>query len=522
MADVIFPNPAAFAQAFRQNLRVPVARTLLADTLTPVAAYALLRQKNPQAAGAFLFESVTGGEHVGRYSFLGVGAAEIVHADVARPGVPGGLRRNGQQGQAIPGDPLQALQQLLTEEYAAAPLQGQPRFTGGAVGFLAYDLIRLMYDKKLPRVKPLAPHLAHFPDLLFMLFDHMLIFDHARKTVTVVALSAKGRAGASDVEVGQARDAAAKKVHELAAQLRGAAVGADIDVSNLADVTPLDFRSNFTQAQFEAGVRHAKEYITAGDIIQVVLSQRLTARTKADPFTIYRALRAVNPSPYMVLMELPGNRYIIGASPEMMVRVEGHTIETRPIAGTRRRGATEEEDAKLAAELAADPKELAEHTMLLDLGRNDIGRVAEYGSVEIDKPYSIEYYSHVMHIVSGVKGRLKQGLSAFDVLRSCLPAGTLSGAPKVRAMQIIDEIEPDARGPYGGAVGYFDCAGNHDSCIAIRTLVGVGDEIQVQSGAGIVADSDPTSEYQETLAKAKAMLNAVALADCWARERTKS
>ncbi|HTL53778.1 MAG TPA: anthranilate synthase component I family protein, partial [Planctomycetota bacterium] len=308
---------------------------------------------------------------------------------------------------------------------------------------------------------------------------------------------------------------AARRVDELTAQLCHADVGADILLTDLKSVPPLSYESNVTQEQFEAGVRHAKEFIKAGDIIQVVLSQRLAAKTQAKPFTIYRALRAVNPSPYMVLMQLPGDRYVIGASPEMMVRVEGRTIETRPIAGTRRRGATEDEDARLAAELAADPKELAEHTMLLDLGRNDVGRVAEYGSVKIAKPYSIEYYSHVMHIVSGVEGRLKAGLTAFDVLRSCLPAGTLSGAPKVRAMQIIDEIEPDARGPYGGAVGYFDGSGNHDSCIAIRTLVGVGDTIYVQSGAGIVADSDPASEYQETLAKAKAMLSAVALAEKW-------
>ncbi len=515
MSDPIQPPPDEFARLFRQNLRVPVARTLLADTLTPVAAYDLLVRQSPEAVGSFLFESVTGGEHVGRYSFLGVSAAEIVEADIARAGDLGGLRRHAPHGPVLPGDPLKLLEQVLREEYPAAPLKGLPRFTGGAVGYLGYDVVRLMYGHKLPRTKPLPAHLKHFPDLLFMLFDRLLIFDHARKTVSVVALSSRGRADAAADEIDRAREIAAGKVDELARQLHHASVSANLDVSQLDAVQPLPYTSNFTPAQFEDGVRRAKEYIKAGDIIQVVLSQRLTAHTHADPFTIYRALRAVNPSPYMVLMTLPGDRYVIGASPEMMVRVEGRTIETRPIAGTRRRGATEDEDERLAAELAGDPKELAEHTMLLDLGRNDIGRVAEYGSVEIDKPYSIEHYSHVMHIVSGVKGRLKPGLTAFDVLRSCLPAGTLSGAPKVRAMQIIDEIEPDARGPYGGAVGYFDCVGNHDSCIAIRTLVGVGNEIQVQSGAGIVADSDPKSEYQETLAKAKAMLNAVALADRW-------
>jgi anthranilate synthase component 1 len=416
-------------------------------------------------------------------------------------------------------------------------LDGLPRFSGGAVGYFTYDAVRL--------IEPVGEGSADglgLPDVYFMLYDTMVIFDHVSKVVKVVCY-----ADCTNVWPEEAYAAAQGRVNELVERLRGArpALADDID---LAPETSRSYESNVTRDEFTSGVERALEYIRAGDIIQVVLSQRLHTRTRARPFDLYRALRTVNPSPYMFYVQFPEVQ-LVGSSPEAMLRVEDGVAAVRPIAGTRPRGATPEEDERLGEELRADPKERAEHAMLLDLGRNDVGRVAEYGSVRIAEEMVIERYSHVMHLVSHVEGRLKGDMTAFDALKSCLPAGTLSGAPKVRAMQIIDELEPTRRGPYGGAVGYIDFFGNLDTAITIRTIVltsGSGDaaasaeasgsgatvasaesareggaassaplmnHAYVQAGAGIVADSVPEREYQECLNKAKALLRAIELAE---------
>jgi anthranilate synthase component 1 len=384
----------------------------------------------------------------------------------------------------------------------AAHLPGLPRFCGGAVGYAGYDTVRYVEDL------PNAPSDdRHLPDLSFAFYDRMVIFDHLTKTIAVVA-----HAHVDQRDLKGSYENACAQVDRLVERLQQGA--ADLQLTDIAPIgaVTLPYRSNFSQASFEAAVQRCKEYIKAGDIFQVVLSQRLQTETKSRPFDIYRTLRVVNPSPFMFYLK-SGPLCLVGSSPEIMVRVEGDRAIIRPLAGTRPRGKTEEEDARLAAELLADEKERAEHIMLLDLGRNDIGRVARYGSVELSDIMSIERYSHVMHICSTVAGRLQEGKSAFDALRACLPAGTLSGAPKVRAMQIIDELEPCRRGPYGGAVGYVDFCGNMDTCIALRTLVLKGQTAYLQAGAGIVADSEPRAEWEETLNKAMGLLRALEIAE---------
>jgi anthranilate synthase component I len=466
---------------------------LLSDTLTPVSAYCSIRD----GKDAFLFESVVGGEKVGRYSF--VGAEPFLNLSAFGRSVTvtdaDGTRTFESQ------DPLTDLQSLL-DKYPAVHVPGLPRFCGGAVGYAGYDVIR--YSERL--LNPPEDD-RQLPDLSFALYDRMVIFDHINKTVLAVV---HARGDAPDLKAEYERtcrriDALCTRLQTPPAELKAVdiAVGGD---------PQLDWKSDCTQADYEGGVECCKEYIRAGDIFQVVISQRLQLETRAQPLDIYRALRVVNPSPFMFLLTTP-HVTLVGSSPEIMVRVEDGVTTIRPLAGTRRRGRDETEDKALAAELLADPKECAEHVMLVDLARNDVGRVAQYGTVQLSDVMQVERYSHVMHITSNVTGKLRDGMTALDALRAGLPAGTVSGAPKVRAMEIIDEVEKHRRGPYGGAVGYIDFTGNMDTCIALRTLVMQGQSLYVQAGAGIVADSVPTSEYQETLNKAKGLLRAIEAAE---------
>jgi anthranilate synthase component 1 len=489
------PSFSEFTALARGASLVPVYRQLVGDTLTPVSAFCKVQEEGP----AFLFESVVGGERLGRFSFLGSGPFLQLQAHDRTVTVDdrGAVTRQEDS------DPLRLLEELLAK-YRSPHVPGLPRFSGGAVGYAGYDTVR--YVERLPH--PPADDRG-LPDLCFALYDRMVIFDHVNKTVLAVA---HAHVDGADLEA--AYRTACEGVDRLVERLQRGAAGlqlTDIDADRRSPVG-LQYRSNFTREDFEAAVAKAKEYIHAGDIFQVVLSQRLQTETRARPFDIYRALRVINPSPFMFYLDA-GPVRLIGASPEIMVRVEGDLVTVRPLAGTRPRGGTEEEDARLAAELQADPKERAEHIMLVDLGRNDVGRVARYGTVQLSDLLSVERYSHVMHLCSNVTGQLLAGKTAFDALRSCLPAGTLSGAPKVRAMEIIDELEPHRRGPYGGAVGYADFSGNMDTCIALRTLVLKGQTAYIQAGAGIVADSVPAAEYAETLNKAMGLLRAVELAE---------
>ena len=390
-----------------------------------------------------------------------------------------------------------------TSRPCAVHLPELPPFCAGAVGYAGYDTVR--YFERLPNA---PPDDRQVPDLAFAFYDRMVVFDNVAKTIVVVAMARLDRPGAT---VESAYNDARRRVDALVEQL--ATRSAELE---LVDIRPegevnLEFRSNFSQQQYEKAVEKCVEYIRAGDIFQVVLSQRLEVSLTAHPFEIYRTLRIVNPSPFMFYVRTPSVT-LVGSSPEVMVRVVDGQVTVRPLAGTRRRGKTEEEDRSLAQELLADPKERAEHVMLVDLGRNDVGRVCRYRSVQVTDVMTIERYSHVMHITSNVCGRLAPGKGAFEALQACLPAGTVSGAPKVRAMEIIDELEPHRRGPYAGAVGYVDFSGNMDTCIALRTLVVQGDKGYVQAGAGIVADSVPSNEWQETMNKARGLLKAIELA----------
>jgi anthranilate synthase component 1 len=495
------PSFEEFAELARGHSVVPVYRQLTGDTLTPVSAFCKIQE----GEWSFLFESVIGGERLGRYSFLGAGPFlrflsfdRRVQIQTPRPGGEPGPWNVQELEHA---DPLKLLEELLAA-YRAPSLPGLPRFTGGAVGYAGYDTVR--YVERLPN--PPADDRG-LPDLCFAFYDRMVIFDHLNKTIAAVA---HAHIDATDLK--GSYQTACRRVDRLVERLHQGV--ADLQ---LTDVSPLGeashpYTSNFTRAEFMAAVERCKEYIRGGDIFQVVLSQRLQTETQARPFDIYRTLRIVNPSPFLFYLR-HGNVCLVGSSPEIMCRVEGDRIIIRPLAGTRRRGKTEEEDDALAAELLADPKERAEHIMLVDLGRNDVGRVARYGTVQLSDVLTVERYSHVMHLCSTVTGRLQPGMTAFDALRACLPAGTLSGAPKVRAMEIIDELEPHRRGPYGGAVGYVDFSGNMDTCIALRTMVLKGQTAYLQAGAGIVADSVPESEYEETMNKARGLLRALEMAE---------
>ncbi len=432
---------------------VPIYCELLSDNLTPVMAFARL---DASAEHAFILESVVGGEKIARFSFLGANPREVFVAKGRRTQV---LRGDQVVREQDCDDPLAELERIMADCHAPHHLPGMPRFLGGAVGYASYDLVR--FYEPLPDAPPDDRDL---PDLLFGLYDTMVIFDHVFKTVRIVSHVDIARLG---VEAGY--DAARQNIQKVAADLSRPALTVvnSIDASGPAGT---HYTSNMTQQRYEEAVDGCLEYIRAGDIFQVVLSQRLHATTTADPFNIYRALRAVNPSPFMFYLKSPRVR-LVGSSPEIMCRVEDGVITNRPLAGTRPRGKTEAEDKHLEQDLLADPKERAEHVMLVDLGRNDVGRVAELGSVKLTEIMTVERYSHVMHISSEVIGKLAAGKTAFDALRATLPVGTVTGAPKVRAMQIIDEFEPTLRGPYAGAVGYFDFAGNMDTCIALRTMV---------------------------------------------------
>jgi anthranilate synthase component 1 len=499
-----YPSLEEFVELARGHTLVPVYRQLIADTLTPVSAFCKVQEGD----WAFLFESVVGGERLGRYSFLGAGPFLRFQAYGRRveiqEGAPGHRPSNAATQVEHP-DPLRLLEEKLAV-YRTPHLTGLPRFCGGAVGYAGYDIVR--YTENLPH--PPSDD-RQLPDLCFAFYDRMVIFDHINKTVAVVA-----HARVDPADPAASYVAACAQVDRLVERLQQGV--ADLQLTDIATAGPMrrPYRSNFEPRRFMDAVEKCKEYIRAGDIFQVVLSQRLETVTRARPFDIYRTLRVVNPSPFMFYLKT-GPLCLVGASPEIMVRVETGEQEgrvtIRPLAGTRPRGRTEAEDDRLAAELLADPKERAEHIMLVDLGRNDIGRVARFGSVELSDLMAIERYSHVMHICSNVSGKLREGMTAFDALQACLPAGTLSGAPKVRAMQIIDELEPHRRGPYGGAVGYIDFSGNMDTCIALRTMVLKGQTAYLQAGAGIVADSVPEAEYQETMNKAMSLLHALEIAE---------
>ncbi len=487
------PSRAEFREKARHGNLVPVWKEVLLDSETPVSAF----RKIGNTQYAFLLESVEQGEKVGRHSFLG----SEPFAVFSSKGDTVTISRDGRQRtrRLGPGeDPLTALAALLSE-YRFVPVAGLPRFCGGAVGFIGYDVVR--FFERLPRR---AEDDLGLPDCMLVLTDTCLIFDHAFHRGKVLSNALVN--GDPD----RAYDAAVRKIEALCARLQAPPPAVPPPRPQPRDT---QLRANLTREEYQALVARAKQYITAGDIIQVVLSQRLSRPAAADPFDIYRALRSLNPSPYMYYLTY-GDLRIVGSSPERLVSVHDGEVVTRPIAGSRPRGASPEEDEALAAELLADEKERAEHIMLLDLGRNDLGRVCQYGTVSVDERMVIEKYSHVQHIVSNVRGRLRPDRDQYDVLRACFPAGTLSGAPKVRAMEIIEELEPTQRGPYGGVIGYFSFSGNMDTAITIRTIVCANGAAHMQVGAGIVADSVPEREYDECVKmKGGALLRAIEMAE---------
>lgn len=507
------PTADEFSALAVEHDFVPVYRRLLSDALTPVTAFRRLDSSGEgadrAAGGACLFESVIGGEKVGRYSFL-----------AAEPSLRFAATRNevtvtDLTGQTEPEtfsdpDPLNAFR--VHFQKSVAELDELPPFVGGAIGYAGYDVVR--YVEHLPDAPTDDRGL---PDLDFAFYHTLCVFDHVDKTITVVSLAdCREIKRAEDADT--AFQAAAAKVDSTIEKLSGSTetqnLGPDAwDESawrSRAQSSPLEISSNFTRETFGKAVRDCVEYIRAGDIFQVVPSQRMAVKTDVDPLEIYRSLRVVNPSPFMFYLRTP-DTVLVGCSPEIMCRVEDSVVTVRPLAGTRRRGQTEKEDKALEQELLADPKERAEHVMLVDLGRNDVGRVAQFGTIELTEVMVVERYSHVMHISSEVQGKLREGLDAFDALKAALPAGTVSGAPKVRAMEIIDSIEPHRRGPYAGAVGWIDYRGNMDTCIALRTMVVKDETVYVQAGCGVVADSDPDAEYEETLNKARALISAIEL-----------
>lgn len=492
---------AQFKELAARGALVPFCRELAVDLETPVSVYLKLRGNGP----GFLLESVERAERIGRYSFLGFHPRRQIIGRGREVRLLDGKRAEMRllaEGE----DPLHVVTAELARYRPVAPvhevLPDVPYFFGGIVGYMGYDLVR--FFERLPAT---ASDALNLPDVHLLLTDTLVVFDHVRHRLLTFA-NVHTPPG-SDLDL--LYDEAVARLDEIEARVR-------------APLPPIpappqrnggELRSNMSREQFEAAVRRAKEYIAAGDIFQVVLSQRLSRRTYADPFTIYRALRRINPSPYMFFLELDGEPpvHLIGSSPEVLVRLQGREAEVRPIAGTRPRGRDGAEDRALESELLADPKERAEHVMLVDLGRNDLGRVCEFGSVRVPDLFTIERYSHVIHIVSRVTGVLREGLDACDLLRATFPAGTVSGAPKVRAMEIIEELEGVRRGPYAGAVGYFGFNGNMDTCITIRTILMLGETAYLQAGAGIVADSDPTREWEETLHKARALGVAIDMAE---------
>ncbi|MDA8105367.1 MAG: anthranilate synthase component I [Nitrospiraceae bacterium] len=486
---MIYPDLEKFKELAGKGNLIPVYKEILADTDTPVSAFLKLG-----GTPSFLLESVEGGEKWARYSFLGSRPAKII-------------RGRGNTIEIITGrkppvafesdNPLDVIKKEISR-YRPVEIEGLPRFFGGLVGYMGYDMVRFFEPIQEAKKEGLG-----LPDFFFMLTDTMLIFDSLRQKIQVLS-----NAHIEDKSPAEAYREAELKIEEIIAKLRAPLVPGNTVPSGKSN----GVRSNFTKPDFLRSVEKSKEYVMAGDVVQVVLSQRFERDSAVDPFDVYRALRVINPSPYMYYLDI-GEARIVGSSPEILVRLEDGRIVLRPIAGTRKRGGTEAADKALEDELKKDPKEIAEHIMLVDLGRNDVGRVAKIGSVRVSELMTVERYSHVMHLVSNVEGELRAGLDAFDVLAACFPAGTVSGAPKVRAMEIIEELEPTRRGPYAGSVGYFSYSGNMDTCITIRTLIVKEGKVYVQAGAGIVADSEPEREYVETLNKAKGMMKAVDMAE---------
>jgi anthranilate synthase component I len=486
------PDFQQFARLAREATLVPVVKSVSADLLTPVSAFLAIAGKESHA---FLLESVERGEQIGRYTFLGARPYMRVKARQGQIEIERGRRR-----EVVDDNVFQVVKRLL-REHRPASVPGLPPFTAGAVGYFAYDVVR-----QLEKIGDLAKDDLNLPDAELMFFDRLLAFDHLRHQIHIVA--------AADVSREKPRPAYDRAVRDIAAIERQLAAGLSPALWRKS-VKPksgkLKVHAGTQKQDFLQGVKRCKEYIAAGDIFQVVFSQRLEFTPEVAPFDLYRALRQVNPSPYLYFLR-SGTTHVIGSSPEMLVRVTGSKLEYRPIAGTHPRGHDEAEDARLEHEMRDDEKERAEHVMLVDLGRNDLGRVSEYGSVKVKDLMYVERYSHVMHLVSALEGTLRKGLDAVDAFAACFPAGTLSGAPKVRAMQIIEELEPTRRGIYGGSVLYADFAGNLDSCIGIRTLLMQGKKAYLQAGAGIVADSDPATEFQESINKAQAVIRAVEMA----------
>jgi anthranilate synthase component 1 len=501
---VYYPGQPEFLKLAGQGNLIPVTRRILADLETPLSAYRKIRGQGE----SFLCESVEGGEHIGRYSFVGCNPRAVIKQTGPRVE----LIENGKVvesftvgpeslgGGATVKDGLAVVEQIMAR-YKPVAIPGLPRFSGGALGFIGYEFI---HD-----IEPVVPRPPrdelNTPVMYFLIADELLVFDRVAQTITVLVNAVLG--GRTPDE---AYEEAVGEIERIVALLEQPSDNAPVDVPR--ETPEIHFTSNMTKETFLQNVERAKNYITAGDIIQVVGSQRFSTPVKASPVDLYRAARSINPSPYMFLLELEGFS-LVGASPELHVRCEDRRVEIRPIAGTYRRGQTPEEDLALEKALLADPKERAEHVMLVDLARNDIGRVCDFGSVQVKDLMIIERYSHVMHIVSQVEGQLAEGRTPYDLMRATFPNGTLSGAPKIRAMQIIAELEQTARGPYGGCMGYFSFNGNLDCCITIRTALLKDGKAYVQAGGGWVNDSTPEAEFQETVNKAKAMLKAVAMAE---------
>ncbi|NJM12675.1 MAG: anthranilate synthase component I [Synechococcaceae cyanobacterium SM1_2_3] len=486
-------NPTDFQRLVEQGFnRIPVAREVLADLDTPLSTYLKLAD----APYSFLLESVQGGEKWGRYSIIGLPCRKIIRVRGQRITV----EHAGEMVETLDcADPLAWIEDFQRRYRVPTTGQGLPRFIGGLVGYFGYDTIRYIEPRlaQCPNPDPLDN-----PDILLLVSEDVVVFDNLAGRLYLITLV--------DPAIERAYARAQQRLDEWVERLRAGRSLYSPHSPN-AITQPIEFISGFTQPAYEQAVERIKDYILAGDCMQVVPSQRLSAPFNAAPLDLYRALRGLNPSPYMYFLHL-GDFHIVGSSPEILTRLEDGLLTVRPIAGTRQRGMTEEEDQALEAELLADPKELAEHLMLIDLGRNDVGRVSEIGSVRLTEKMVVERYSHVMHIVSNVTGRLRPGLSAIDALRATFPAGTVSGAPKIRAMEIIDELEPVKRGVYAGAVGYLSWSGNMDTAIAIRTAILKDGMLHIQAGGGVVADSIPAMEWEETMNKGRALFRAAALA----------
>ncbi|MDR1497844.1 MAG: anthranilate synthase component I [Puniceicoccales bacterium] len=492
----IFPDKETFKRLAAEGNVVPVCTDLMADLETPVSVYAKLRARGP----AFLLESVSGGERIGRYSFAGARPKQIITAWADRATI---THRDGRiETLPTPADPLSLVEKVIAPCRVVQAASDMPPFFGGAIGFVSYEYTHCVE----PTVPPAAKDELGTPLLHFLIMDSVVIFDHARQLIRICVNAFPNEARSPETAWEEA-------VVDLNVLFNILKTPRQLAPATLVEVAPTEPpNGNFTCEAFKNAVQKAREYIHAGDCVQVVLSQRFELPFSARALDIYRVLRHTNPSPYMFILESDAGFQLVGASPEVNVRLTGDAIEIRPIAGTRPRGATEDEDRQLEKELLADEKERAEHLMLVDLARNDIGRVSKIGTVRVTDYATIERYSHVMHIVSHVEGRIEDGKSAFDLFRSTFPAGTLSGAPKVRAMQIISELEETQRGPYGGALGYFSFSGNHDSCITIRSALLKDGKAFIQVGAGLVADSVPYAEYMETVNKSRNIVNAVAMA----------